>query len=68
MPLEYLYPIKATCPYCGFENTLSPKIITNSYTPIVVTCDYEEGGCDKPFGVKFRMTVQTEIFIMERSK
>ena len=65
MPLEYLYDIRVKCPYCGFENVIKAKSVNNSYHPNVVTCDSEEGGCDRFFGVKITLSVITSVYEMQ---
>ncbi|SHH57235.1 hypothetical protein [Sporanaerobacter acetigenes] len=54
--------IKVKCPYCGKDVCMAvdfPR--TGSYiAPIVVTCDADEGGCDKDFVVKAELEIKTQ--------
>ena len=48
-----IYPIpesryRSVCPYCGFEQM--PHIQPSVYGNVIV-CDFEMGGCDKPYMV-----------------
>lgn len=56
--------IYAECPYCGFENKI--KIEPEFYYPKqVVTCDIDEGGCEKDFVVDIEISIFTESLKIE---
>jgi hypothetical protein len=55
--------VRSACPYCQKENA-TQQDLPITYAPatdqIIVTCDSEEGGCDKPYVVFIRIPVNTE--------
>jgi len=55
-----LYPVRVTCPYCGFENEL--RLEEGSR---VVDCYPEDGGCDRKFVATVKVSTSTRIFQIE---
>jgi hypothetical protein len=52
------------CPYCKHVNRF--KIGTEAYQPPeVVTCDVDEGGCDKDFVIKVYVDVDIKTLKIE---
>lgn len=45
------------CPYCNTENRITVDPEAPTYPFQVVTCDIEVGGCDLPFVVDVKITV-----------
>ncbi len=54
--------VKVKCPYCGFVNKVS---VENYWHPRVVTCDIDEGGCERDFVLKVKKEISTETFKIE---
>lgn len=55
--------IEVRCPYCGFINTV---FVEKDYChPKVVTCDIDEGGCERDFVLKVKKEISTETFKIE---
>ncbi len=51
------------CPYCGFKNTLCVEHSTGFKT---FYCSTKNGGCEKPFTVRYKVALETKTFeIME---
>jgi hypothetical protein len=61
--MELPYNVYAICPLCGFENKLFPHHMSTGLN--LVTCDLEEGGCDKIFAVEATPTVNLKVYKME---
>jgi hypothetical protein len=51
--MEIRKALKVKCPYCQFENELGVgwQVVLHleDGKPVVMTCDIESGGCDRPF-------------------
>lgn len=45
------------CPYCNTENTITVDPEDHSYPFQIVVCDLENRGCDLPFVVDVKITV-----------
>ena len=57
---------KVKCPYCGFEQMARAH---PQWFKQVVTCDLEEGGCDRDYVVRVAIqAVVTETYRMEEVK
>ncbi len=56
------------CPYCGTIQKVCFKS-GDDYTirPQVVGCDNELGGCDRYFAVMFRLTVNTDVYTLDKA-
>ena len=62
--ISKVYPT-VTCPYCGLEQAASVEleyVTGNNYA--MKFCDYENGGCEKPFMVSVTLTTQTKVYAM----
>lgn len=46
------------CPYCNTENTITVDPEAPTYPFQIAVCELENGGCDLPFVVKVRLTVE----------
>ena len=56
--------IEVKCPYCGTLNKVS--VASEHYWhPRVVTCDIDEGGCERDFVLKVKKEISTETFKIE---
>lgn len=55
--------INAVCPDCEYSNTVKvdPSKITQT---ILVTCDADEGGCDRDFALKIQTKLDVKIFVL----
>lgn len=49
------YPVEVKCPYCGLKSVLHVK--RYAYTPQVVYCEEEKGGCGATYAVTAIVTV-----------
>jgi transcription elongation factor Elf1 len=49
-----------TCPYCGYSNHAWVKMDDDG-KPLVVSCDPENGGCDRYFVVIHHISVKTTV-------
>jgi transcription elongation factor Elf1 len=49
-----------TCPYCGYSNHAWVKMDEDN-RPRVVTCDMENGGCDRDFVVNHHISIKTTV-------
>lgn len=49
---------KVKCPYCGFENEVEHDVFYKKSH--LVTCDSEEGGCDRNFVADVAVSVTTK--------
>lgn len=49
-----------TCPYCGYSNRMLVSL-KHIRRPLVVTCDMENGGCDRYFVVMHAFSVETTV-------
>ncbi len=47
------------CPYCGMNNRFKHRGIGSWQSN--VTCDIDNGGCDRTFVVRYRIVVQTKV-------
>ena len=46
------------CPYCKFNNKITLDDVRQHYNQMkVVTCDFEEGGCDGNFAISIDVSV-----------
>lgn len=55
--------ITVKCPYCGARMNVA---VTNDYRQKkVVTCDMENGGCDKDFVVSVTVSISTKSLKIE---
>ena len=52
-----------TCPYCNHINKVEIEY-ENEYTPIVMWCNSEEGGCDKVFALRITLKASYELWDM----
>lgn len=50
------------CPYCGFINEVT---INQVWDKQIVTCDVDEGGCDREFVIKAYVKADVETFKIE---
>jgi len=50
--------MKFKCPYCGTENSYKANDICGM---VVIYCDCEIGGCDKPFVMEYKVIKTYEI-------
>jgi hypothetical protein len=60
--------VEVKCPYCGISNKLLVDIDSVYIYPRVVTCDMEEGGCDKDFVIKPHLSISTKIFKIQEDE
>ena len=51
--------VKVKCPYCNHENKVNTEE-GKLYQQQVVTCNCDEGGCDRDFVVAMYITIQVE--------
>ena len=58
----------AKCPYCGTVNQILVEAESLYVSPMVVTCDLMEGGCDEDFVIKPQLSVSTKIFKIQEDK
>ena len=60
--------VEVYCPYCGCINTMY-FIIESRYIPKkIVTCDIEQGGCDKDFVIDPHLSINltADVYKIER--
>jgi hypothetical protein len=57
--------IQSKCPYCGCVNNNNAELIPKVHRKIVVTCDSDEGGCDKIYVASAALKVECEVFKIE---
>ena len=60
--------VEVYCPYCGFINTYY-FIIESRYIPKqIVTCDLEQGGCDRDFVIEphVQINLSADVYKIER--
>lgn len=58
--------IKITCPVCGHDNEDTVEICSSPQTiREIITCDAENGGCDKPFIYSASIDVHSNIKTQE---
>lgn len=58
----------AMCPYCGHENGFTIDPIPIGPRQTIVHCDSEDGGCDRPYFVRFRVVAQTKVYKIDRDE
>ncbi len=51
----------ATCPYCNLKWKCQPT--SNSE---LVLCPVEEGGCDRYFAIRIKITMTNEVYKLEK--
>lgn len=52
------------CPYCGFENKV--YVGEDFYLPKkIITCDIDEGGCDKDFVIDVIKKIEIKTYKIE---
>ena len=58
--MQYHRTISIKCPMCGFVNKITPAqsdyLNAQDGKPFVMTCDNEEGGCDRYFVVEVTLS------------
>ncbi|NLZ53985.1 MAG: hypothetical protein GX892_12735 [Thermoanaerobacteraceae bacterium] len=60
--------VEVYCPYCGLINTYY-YVIESRYIPKqIVTCDIEQGGCDRDFVIepKVQIDLSADVYKIER--
>ena len=61
-----VHTFKVSCPYCNQIWTISTKHRTvDQHRMNVYLCDLDEDGCDKYFGYKLDIKVQSESYKIE---
>lgn len=55
--------VKVTCPYCGQEVTV--QVTEDFHQKTVVTCDVEDGGCDRDFVVDVWVSIDAKALKIE---
>jgi hypothetical protein len=55
----------AICPYCGHEQRPINDTEDIRPRPIIVTCDSEEGGCDRSYAVEYAVKVEVKVYKVE---
>jgi hypothetical protein len=56
--------VEVRCPYCGTVNMVDIEFPGYSQ-PRVITCDIEQGGCDKYFVVQPHVNVEVKTYKIE---
>jgi hypothetical protein len=54
-----------TCPYCGITYRLWSLDLDELRRPLLTYCDIEQGGCDKPFAVRFEFRIAASSYRIE---
>jgi hypothetical protein len=58
--MEYTWTVHIICPMCGHDNKLTSEALklynAKDGRPFVMTCDNEEGGCDRYFVAEIVLT------------
>lgn len=47
------------CPYCGVKNKTKIEL-DGLFEKKIITCDLDDGGCDKDFVVKTKISINAE--------
>lgn len=67
--MNYPYTISVKCPMCGHTNQVTDAWLDAIHAeygkPFVMTCDNEEGGCDRVFVAKIVFTPSVRTSTVE---
>jgi len=58
--MSWTSTLELTCPYCGTISRYH-DVILSSFNKLVLFCDPEMGGCDRPFVVTAKVMVKTSV-------
>jgi hypothetical protein len=58
---SYASAVWTRCPYCGFKNVTKLDEMVQWPTTHLVTCDCEEGGCDKKYAITVTWYSKIEV-------
>ena len=67
LKMPFRSSVEVYCPYCGCINTLYFIIDSRFIPKQIVTCDIEQGGCDKDFVVEphLQINLAADVYKIE---
>ena len=59
---QYLRWVPSQCPYCDHKNQV--RLDVNAHSRHVITCDADEGGCDKDYIVHTAIILEVQTYVI----